>query len=72
MSDVSELLRLLTKNERCELIDLVAQVAHQKRAIMSKSLRSLTKNERMSDSLVFLANRYSLGSRDEEGEGTGG
>ena len=27
MSDVSELLRMLTKNERCELF---AQVAHQK------------------------------------------
>ena len=44
-SDVSESLRLLTKNERCEQI---AQVAHQKWAIMSDSLRSLiffAKNE---------------------------
>ena len=56
MSDVSESLRLLTKNERCERI---AQVAHQKWAMwanrsgrspkmsdVSKSLRLLTKNER--------------------------
>ena len=56
MSDVSESLRSLTKNERCERI---AQVAHQKWAMwanrsgrspkmsdVSKSLRSLTKNER--------------------------
>ena len=39
-------------NERCERI---AQVAHQKWATMSNSLRSLTKNERMSKSLVFLS-----------------
>ena len=32
-----------------------AQVAHQKWATMSKSLRSLTKNEQMSESLVFLS-----------------
>ena len=42
--DVSESLRLLTKNERCEQI---AQVAHQKWATMSDSLRSLTKNKRI-------------------------
>ena len=42
MSDVNELLRSLTKNERCEQI---AQVAHQKLAAMSDSLRLLTKNE---------------------------
>ena len=40
---VSKLLRLLTKIERCEQI---SQIAYQKRAIMSNSLRSLTKNER--------------------------
>ena len=71
MSDVSESLRWLTKNERCERI---AQVPHQnwatmsnllrlltknkqKWANMSESLRSLTKNEQMSESLVFWANR---------------
>ena len=43
MSDVSEWLRSLTKNEWCEQI---AQVAHQKWATMSNSLRWLTKNER--------------------------
>ena len=42
MSNVSELLRSLTKNERCERI---AQVAHQKLGTMSDSLRLLTKNE---------------------------
>ena len=43
VSDVSESLRSLTKNERCERI---AQVAHQKWATMSDSLRSLRGNER--------------------------
>ena len=42
MSDVSKLLRSLTKNERCER--------------MSELLKSLTKNERMGESLVFWAN----------------
>ena len=42
VSDVSESLRLLTKNEQCERI---TQVAHQKWATMSNSL-TLTKNER--------------------------
>ena len=50
-------------NERCDRIAQVAhqneqyeqipQVAHQKWATVSESLRSLTKNERMSESLVF-------------------
>ena len=44
MSDVSESLRSLSKNERCEQI---AQVAYQKWATMSDSLRSLTKNEQI-------------------------
>ena len=44
MSDVSKLLRLLTKNERCEQI---AQVTHQKWATMSHLPRLLTKNERI-------------------------
>ena len=45
MSDVSELLRSLTKNERCERI---AQVAHQKIVSdVSDLVRSLTKNERI-------------------------
>ena len=52
MSDVSELLRSLTKNEWCEQI---AQVAHQKLATMSKPLRWLTKNERISVLHVFLS-----------------
>ena len=38
VSNVSESLRLLTKNEQCEQI---AQVAHQKGATMSDLLRSL-------------------------------
>ena len=43
MSDVSKLLRSLTKNERCEQI---AKGAHQKWASMRDMLRLLTKNER--------------------------
>ena len=43
MSNVSESLRSLTKNEQCERI---AQVTHQKWVTMSDLLRSLTKNER--------------------------
>ena len=63
VSDVSESLKLLTKNEWCEQI---AQVAHQKWAMwanrsgrspkmsdVSKSLRSLTKNAPMRESLIF-------------------
>ena len=42
VSDVSELLRSLTKNKRCEQI---AQVAHQKRATMNDLLSSLRGNE---------------------------
>ena len=42
VSNVSELLRSITKNERCEWI---TQVAHQKWATMSNSLRLLTNNE---------------------------
>ena len=67
MSNASESLRSLTKNEQCEQI---AQVAHQKGvtmrylhrsltqkwATMSESLRSLSKNERMSESVVFWGN----------------
>ena len=49
MSDVSESLISLKSNEQCERI---AQVAHQKGTTMSDSLRSLTKNERMSESLI--------------------
>ena len=52
VSDVSESLILLKSNERCEQID---QVAHQKWVTMSVSLRSLNKNERMSESLIFLS-----------------
>ena len=43
VSNVSELLRSLTKNEKCEWI---AQVAHQKWVTMSDSLTSLRGNER--------------------------
>ena len=42
VSDVSELLRSLTKNKRCEQI---AQVAHQNRATMNDLLSSLRGNE---------------------------
>ena len=42
--------------DRCERI---AQVAHQKWVTMSKSLRSLTKNERMSESLIFFLQKTS-------------
>ena len=52
MIDVSESLRSLTKNERC---DRIAQVTHQKWATMSDLLRLLTKNEQKSKSLVFLS-----------------
>ena len=41
--------------ERCEQIAQVAQVTHQKWVTMSDSLRLLTKNERMSELLVFLS-----------------
>ena len=41
VSDVSELLRSLTKNERCERI---LQDGNKKLATMSDLLRSLTKN----------------------------
>ena len=50
VSDVSKLLRFLTKNERCEQM---AQAAHQKWATMSELISSLTKNEQMSELLVF-------------------
>ena len=52
MSNVSESLMLLTKNERCEQI---AQVANQKWATMSKSLRSLTKNEQIARFFDWIA-----------------
>ena len=66
ISDVSESLRSLTKNEqwwaicsgfspKMSDVEQFAQVAHQKWATMSESLRSLTKNERMSESLVFFS-----------------
>ena len=60
MSDVSELLRLLTKNEQCEGN---AQFAHQKWATMSDMLRLLTKNERMSD---FLKINQQLAPKTDE------
>ena len=43
VSDMSESLRLLTKNQGCEQI---AQVAHPKLVTMSDSLRSFRGNER--------------------------
>ena len=52
MSDVSELLGSLTKNERPWAF---AQVAHQKWVTISESLRLLTKNEQMSELLIFLS-----------------
>ena len=53
MSNVSESRWALTTNERFEQM---AQVAHQKWATKRDLLRSLTKNEEMSKSLVFWAN----------------
>ena len=50
VSNVSESLRSLTKNEQCEQI---AQVAHQKWVTMSDLLRSLTKNERIAHLLIL-------------------
>ena len=50
MSDVSESLISLKSNER------FAQVPQRKSAIVSKLLRSLTKNEWMSELLIFWAN----------------
>ena len=49
VSDVSESLISLKSNER------FAQVAQRKWAIMSKLLRPVTKNEQMSESLIFLS-----------------
>ena len=49
MSDVSESLNSLKSNEQ------FAQVAQRKWAIANESLRSLTKNEQMSESLIVLS-----------------
>ena len=55
MSDVSKSLRLLSK---MSIHERFAKVAQRKWAIVSELLRSLTKNERMSESFIFLcANR---------------
>ena len=50
------------KNKRCEQI---AQVAHHKWATMSDLLRSLTKNEWMSESLIFRKNEQFAQKTDE-------
>ena len=66
VSNVNETLILLKSNERCERIahfvhkkmsdhEWFAQVAQRKWAIVSESLRSLTKNEQMNELLVFLS-----------------
>ena len=57
VSDVSKSLRWLTKNERCERLlrsltknerwERIAQVAHQKWATISESLKSITKHEQI-------------------------
>ena len=52
VSDVSESLISLKSNERCERI---AHFTHQKWAIVSKSLILLSKNELMSEWLIFLS-----------------
>ena len=52
VSHVSKSLRSIINNERCERIP---QVAYQKWATMSNSLRLLTKNERMSELHIFLS-----------------
>ena len=43
-----------------------AQVNHQKRAIMSESLRSLTNNEKMSESLIVHKNKQFAQKTDEQ------
>ena len=43
-----------------------AQVAQMKWAIMIESLRSLTKNERMSESLVFLSESLIFGQKTSD------
>ena len=68
VSDVSESLRSLTKNEqswanrsgrspKMSYHEQFTHIAQRKWAIMRELLRSLTKNEQMSESLVFWANR---------------
>ena len=52
VSDVSESLRSLTKNERPWAI---RSGCSEEMNDVSESLRSLTKNEQMSESLVFLS-----------------
>ena len=54
MSDVSESLILLTKNERPWAI---RSGRSEEMSDVSKLLISLSKNERMSESLIFWANR---------------
>ena len=54
VSDVSESLRSLTKNERpCA----IRSGRSEKWAIVSEVLKSLTKNEQMSESLIFLSEK---------------
>ena len=52
MSNVSKLLRLLTKNERPWAI---RSGRSEEMSDVSESLISLTKNDRMSESLIFLS-----------------
>ena len=63
VSNVSVSLRSLTKNEQCERF---AQVAQQKWATMSESLRLLTKNERMSKSLIFSQKNERFAQKTDE------
>ena len=59
MSDVSEPLRSLIKNSgrspKMSDHERFAQVGQRKQAIVSELLRSLTKNEQMSESLIFIS-----------------
>ena len=60
VSDVSESLRSLTKNERCERI---SQVVHQKWVTMSESL---TKNERIAHFLDQIAHSLIFSQKNEQ------
>ena len=74
---MSESLRSLTKNKRLWAIrsgrseeirdrEQIAQVAHQNKLNMSDSLQSLNKNERMSESIIFLSESLILSFLDKK------
>ena len=57
LSEVSESVRSLRTNER---LWAIAQIAQKEWVIVSKLLRSLTKNERIAHSITFLAKNDNL------------